>query len=633
MEHILLIEDNPADIALIQSYLRDASFTHRLHKAKSLQEGLDLIRHNVIDIILLDLALDDTAGFHTLRMLLQDVADIPVIVLTGTSNELLGMQIVRAGAQDYLVKGNFDGKQLTRAIRHSMKRFKAQVELRKELWEAQRRDKRYQLLHHLLQLGSWEMDLLNNNMKWNAETYQLLGYHPNSFEPKLADYLHIVHLEDRENIKNFFQEAIRQGKPMQIEHRAVINNRIVKYLSLKAQVISEERNDKIILVGTLQDITEMRMTTNGNAPEVSSNSKRTLSEDQIKLAYNLRQLTDKMLQLLKTLESGGILKQKEHLVHAKEIAAHQLELIYQQINIAVINSGNLPVRKELVQLSTWKNRIAAMIEAKILHLNVMPILHWEHTLPEKVIVDEHLLSLLLFNLIQGGFCIQEEKESLRMSLGIRYNVEKEAFLQLTLQASQYPLSISRRKECITIVKELLQNNDTTQPQSDNGTHHHLVALAKILQALRADFTVTPEQSIEISIPLETCEKEEGIANRPINMLIVEHQTIVQIALKRILQAGMPHISMDFAEDVPSGIQKLSDKDYDLVLVDLQLPNTEPSEVVTAFKETKEIVLIALATEFSKQDKNTLRSLGVEAFVTKPPQREVLLQVIQNLMQA
>jgi CheY-like chemotaxis protein len=99
MEHILLIEDNLADIELITSYLELAGFTHRLFKAQSLQDGLEIIRHNRIDIILLDLALDDTTGTRTLRSLFDDVHNIPVIVLTGNSNELLGMQIIRAGAQ------------------------------------------------------------------------------------------------------------------------------------------------------------------------------------------------------------------------------------------------------------------------------------------------------------------------------------------------------------------------------------------------------------------------------------------------------------------------------------------------------------------------------------------------------
>lgn len=206
MEHILLIEDNLSDIELIQSYLRDASLTHRLHKTKSLQEGLEIIRYNPIDIVLLDLALDDSAGFNTLRMFLHEVPNVPVIILTGTSSEVLGMQLVRAGAQDFLVKGNFDSKQLTRAIRHSTKRFKAQVALREELWKTQRQVKQYQLLHELVNLGSWELDLLDNTMQWSKEMYQIMGYHPNSFEPKLSDYLRIVHRDDQERVRLFFRK-------------------------------------------------------------------------------------------------------------------------------------------------------------------------------------------------------------------------------------------------------------------------------------------------------------------------------------------------------------------------------------------------------------------------------------------
>lgn len=625
MEHILLIEDNLVDIALIQSYLRDASFTHRLHKAKSLQEGLDLIRHNTIDIILLDLALDDSAGFNTLRMLLQEVPAIPVVVLTGTSNEVLGMQIVRAGAQDYLVKGNFDGKQLMRAIRHSMKRFKSQVELRKELWEAQRRDKRYQLLHSLLQIGSWEMDLLENRMQWSPEMFHLLGYHLNSFEPKLTDYLRIVHLEDRDAIKDFFQEAMRHSKPMQIEHRAVIGNRIVKHLCLKAQVISEESNDKLILVGTLQDLTEIKMTQNGNLPSISTPN---TADSQIKIAYNLRQLTDKLLQALKMLESGGIVKQREHLGYAKELVAQQVDLIYQQISTAVNNSSNLATCKEVIPFATWKSRIIAMTESELQSSNKVPVLEWEHPLPERMMVDEHLLSLLLFNLIRNGVVI-EANEPLHIRVGVAQTMEAGTNLRLILNTSNETLAIHRTKEYMIFLQEFLQKKVTSSPKILNGVHQYLMSLAKILHALDAEISILSEQHIEITIPLETLQKETQAIPYPINILIVEHQTIVQIALKRMLQAGIPDITIDFAENVSNGIQKLLAKNYDLVLVDVQLPATEPVEIIKALKAAKDVTLIALASEFSTADKTALRSLGVETFLTKPPQRDALLQSVQN----
>ncbi len=630
MEHLLLIEDNIADIALTQSYLRDAPFTHRLHKATSLQEGLEIIRHNDIDMVLLDLALYDTAGFNTLRLLLQEVPDVPVIVLTGTKNEVLGMQIVQAGAQDYLVKGNFDSKQLSRTIRHSMKRFKAQVELRKELWETQQRDKRYQLLHHLLQLGTWELDLLDNTMHWSIGVYQLLGYHPHSFEPKLNDYLQMVHLEDRERIKQFFEEAMRNSTPIQIKHRAVIGNRVIKYLFLNAQVISEERSDKLILVGTLQDITDMKLLENGGTLAVSTPHPSSESSNQF--TRQLRQLTDKMLQSLKILESGGILKQKQQLAETKEIAARQLNLIYEQSNVGIVHNGNVAIQKETISLAALKIRIAAIVESKVLHLKAAPLLQWENPLPDTVRIDEHLVSLLLFNILHDDFCSQEEKAPLPISIEIATLSEKNTYLRLTLSVTQTPLSANLQKAYMDFINAYLGNNPISLPETEANTQH-LIALAKILQALKAKLQAIGEGDIEILIPVEIPEKEAEIVNRPIRMLIVEHQTIVQIALKRMLQAEMPNISIDFAEDVAKGVQKLSEKDYDLILVDIQLPTTKPLEVVAAFKKTKDVAFMALASEFSKQEKANLRNLGVGAFVIKPPQREALLLSMRNILQA
>ena len=72
--------------------------------------------------VLLDLGLPDSQGLHGLRWLLQQEPDAAVVVLTGMADEYLGEEAVRAGAQDYLVKGDVTGKMLHRVIRYAMER-------------------------------------------------------------------------------------------------------------------------------------------------------------------------------------------------------------------------------------------------------------------------------------------------------------------------------------------------------------------------------------------------------------------------------------------------------------------------------------------------------------------------------
>jgi two-component system cell cycle response regulator len=129
---ILLIEDNPGDARLIQEMLAEADSTRfELECDDNLSSGIDRLAKGGIDVILLDLSLPDSQGLDTLRRVLTLPMELPIIViLTGTDNEALAVQALRAGAQDYLIKGQTDGNVLVRSMRYAMERHQVEVVLR-----------------------------------------------------------------------------------------------------------------------------------------------------------------------------------------------------------------------------------------------------------------------------------------------------------------------------------------------------------------------------------------------------------------------------------------------------------------------------------------------------------------------
>ena len=124
---LLLIEDNPDDIFLLQESLRevkDASF--QLESVTRLAEGLARLAEGDIDAVLLDLSLPDSHGIDTIIQVSAAAPHLPIIVMTGLDDEELGAVAVREGAQDYLVKGQVAGQLLARTIRYSIHRKQAE---------------------------------------------------------------------------------------------------------------------------------------------------------------------------------------------------------------------------------------------------------------------------------------------------------------------------------------------------------------------------------------------------------------------------------------------------------------------------------------------------------------------------
>ena len=117
---ILHLEDNKADITLMKKMLDDSSIRYDYTSVSTLRQGVELAHQQNVSVVLLDLNLADSSGFKTLTSFLEDGPFVPVIVVTSTNNEIIGNQSVKAGAQDFLVKGQFDGKLLGRSIRYSI---------------------------------------------------------------------------------------------------------------------------------------------------------------------------------------------------------------------------------------------------------------------------------------------------------------------------------------------------------------------------------------------------------------------------------------------------------------------------------------------------------------------------------
>lgn len=120
---ILLIEDNPGDARLVEILLEESDFLEcKIVNKQSLTEGIEALNQDDYDIVLLDLTLPDSRGFETLQKLIQAHPDVNVIVMTGLSDKVLGLNAVKVGAQDFLMKGGFDSDLLAKTLRYAIER-------------------------------------------------------------------------------------------------------------------------------------------------------------------------------------------------------------------------------------------------------------------------------------------------------------------------------------------------------------------------------------------------------------------------------------------------------------------------------------------------------------------------------
>ncbi len=239
---VLLIEDNPGDARLVEILLEESDLVNcEITHHVTLTEGKEeLEKGEEFAAVLLDLTLPDSRGFDTLKSLITRFPYLNVIVMTGLSDKALGLEAVKFGAQDFLVKGAFDSDLLAKTLRYSIQR----NGVLKSLEETQR----------LAHIGNWEYSPDIQLFSASDETYRIFGLTPRQ------DIFSSEDISIENNPFHIFLDIHRQtiatgealSKDIKIQHQ----DGTTHYVNIRCNVNLDGGN--WTSSGVIQDITERK---------------------------------------------------------------------------------------------------------------------------------------------------------------------------------------------------------------------------------------------------------------------------------------------------------------------------------------------------------------------------------------
>ena len=249
---ILLIEDDRGDAELLQELLREwgeSEFT--VTWVQWLRAGLERLQGTEFDLVLLDLFLPDSKGPETMLRLGEQAAHLPIVILSGFTDENIAMQALQNGAQDYIVKGENDGQVVVRALRYAIERKQAQLAL-------QRSEERFSLAARAANDGLWDWDLAAGTVYYSQRWQEMLGYGEGEIGNSINEWFDRVHPQEIQELKALLQTH-RDGQTIEHEHR--IRHRRGHYLWVlcRGLVVGDSRGELRRVVGSLTDITRRRI--------------------------------------------------------------------------------------------------------------------------------------------------------------------------------------------------------------------------------------------------------------------------------------------------------------------------------------------------------------------------------------
>jgi|ADGO01.1.fsa_nt_gi PAS domain S-box len=251
--NILVVEDNPSDYFLFEEYLRLSRLpTGEIARATRLDEAISMLRITEPDLIFLDLTLPDSEGINSFIRINELAQHISIIVLSGLSDTQVALNTIVLGAQDYLVKGEFDEKLLAKSIQYS-------IERKKILQKVVENYERYNTLIKATSDTIWDWDLRTDEISWNEGITTIFGYQPAEVLNTIDWHTQKIHADDRERVLSNIKKCLSEGRDQwQEEYRYKTAQGNYKFVYDRGYVLKSEHNKPYRVLGAMMDITERK---------------------------------------------------------------------------------------------------------------------------------------------------------------------------------------------------------------------------------------------------------------------------------------------------------------------------------------------------------------------------------------
>ncbi|MEG4441170.1 PAS domain S-box protein [Microcoleus sp. AT9_B5] len=251
---ILLVEDCAEDAELIQELLYDPQLRHSIDVTNvvRLREAIEILSDKIFDVILLDISLPDSPKFNTFFRLQDCAINTPIVILTAVDDEELAVELIAAGAQDYLVKRQVDSRLLVRTLRCAIARQKRQAE-----W--QKSQEKYQQVVDNIKEVVFETNTAGNWTFLNPAWTKITGFTVD--ESLGTSCLSYIHSEDRYQYLNSFR-CRRQNQKTSCcyQSRYITKNGEIRWVEVQEFFIWDGNGEAQGTTGTINDITDKVLT-------------------------------------------------------------------------------------------------------------------------------------------------------------------------------------------------------------------------------------------------------------------------------------------------------------------------------------------------------------------------------------
>lgn len=631
---ILLIEDDHSYARLVEILLGESDLLScKVVNCASLAEGMATLQEqNDFAAILLDLSLPDSYGTKTLEQLLARFPNNNIIVLTGQNDKSLGVSLVRAGAQDFLVKGEFDAEELAKSLRFAIER----GSILSRLEETQR----------IAHIGNWEC---KSTVFFYAsdETYRIFGLSPQKEKLVCTE---IVKSNHPFKVLVATQHKLKEGETTREDFWLDQPDGSKKFVSIVCKA-ENHIQDFPIYSGIIQDITERKQTEELRQEKDLAEKAAKIREQVIaSVSHEMRTPMNVILGMSNLLlQTHPDQEQSGYIQSIKHSSEFLLQIINDILQMSAIQNHNIQFNRAPFRLREVLNNLMEIMKYKQKEKCLDIHLEVEEGIPDQLIGDKLRLNQVLFNIFGNAIKFTEQGE---ITLKVKSKLMASDYVRLRFKVIDTGIGIPAEQ-----IEQIFNPFSRVQHPEKiyEGTGLGLSIAKNLVEQQGGKIGVKSSMGIgstfyfDLTFPLQQKQTFINHFSDPapppktttpkksvFRILVVEDHKMNQIVVKKTLEKKWKGIQIYIADNGQEAIDFLKKNEVDLILMDILMPIRDGFSTAAYIRQkmplpTSKTPILAMTAHAHITQDEKFRKYGLNDFVLKPFDPEQLFSKIEHYL--
>lgn len=651
---ILMVDDRAENLFALEVILSNENYM--CVKASSGTEALDILRHEQnFALILMDVQMPNMDGFETVELIrkIEKLKHVPIIFLTASMDTMVNVfNGYKAGAVDYMIKP------LSSEI------LKAKVAIFVDLYKKNRelilQKEQLKLLNNDIltqkQLSKYSLSIIEAShdplfainplgkiTDMNNATIKVTGVS----RKKLLNTNFVNYFTDPQQADEVWREVFE--KCFITNQPLVIKDGKLTDVLFNGSIYKDDAGNVLGAVLVARDITEQKRNENELIEaKGKAETARKIAEDAVKskqqflsnMSHEIRTPMNAIIGFTKVVLKTELTdKQKEYLTAIKMSGDSLIVLINDILDLAKVDSGKMKFEQTPFKMALSIAAMLHLFEPKIQEKNLKSKLEYDSRIPEVLVGDPVRLHQIVLNLVSNAVkftskgkitvsvqLLSEDDEKVTIEfaisdtgIGIPENKIDEIFENFQQATSDTSRQYGGTGLGLAIVKQLVEPQGGTinvKSKVDKGS-----TFSFVLSFLKTDAKAEYITAIE---PIDSDVKN-------INVLVVEDIALNQLLMKTLLDDF--GFEREIADNGKIAIEKLQHQNFDIILMDLQMPEMNGFEATEYIRNTlhSNIPIIALTADVTTVDLAKCKTVGMNDYVSKPIDEKLLYSKIMDLV--